>query len=105
MKMGKKKSAAFVVGAWVAIGAAFAGATFTYKLLEIIKTISMDEAAGFAVIQVVTYLFVAVGFFSLFIWSFLKGDFQDIESVKYRVLEMEEKACNMEKRLGHGRKN
>lgn len=97
MSIGKKEWAAFIVGAWVIFGVTFAGVTFVYKLLEIMQTIPMGEVAGFAVIQVITYLLVAVGFFLLFIWSFLKGDFKDIEKVKYRVLEMEEKAQEMER--------
>src|SRR3990167_7161325 len=93
----KKEWAAFIVGAWVILGVTFAAATFIYKLIEIMETVPMGEVAGFAIIQVITYLLVAIGFFSLFIWSFLKGDFKDIEKVKYRVLEMEETAQEMER--------
>lgn len=93
----KKEWAAFIVGAWVILGVTFAAVTFVYKLIEIMETIPMGEVAGFAVMQVITYLLVAIGFFSLFIWSFLKGDFKDIEKVKYKVLEMEEKAQEMER--------
>lgn len=95
----KKEWAAFIVGAWVILGVTFAGVTFVYKLIEIMETVPLGEVAGFAVIQVITYLLVAIGFFFLFIWSFLKGDFKDIEKVKYRVLEMEEKAQEMERSI------
>ncbi|MEE9614250.1 MAG: hypothetical protein V3W31_04760 [Thermodesulfobacteriota bacterium] len=89
-----------IVGTWVVLGVAFAGLTFAYKVYEIVNTIPRGEVVGFAVIQVITYLFVAVGFFFLFVWSFLKGDFKDVERAKYRVLEMEEKMVAEEKRLG-----
>jgi len=93
----KKEWAAFLVGTWGILGVTFAAGTFIYKLIEITETIPMNEVAGFAVMQVITYFLVAIGFFSLFIWSFLKGDFKDIEKVKYKVLEMEEKAQEMER--------
>ncbi|MBI4378694.1 MAG: cbb3-type cytochrome oxidase assembly protein CcoS [Nitrospinae bacterium] len=57
----------------------------------------MGEVTGFAVIQVITYLLIAIGFFFLFLWSFLKGDFKDMEKAKYRILEMEEKMREIER--------
>lgn len=89
-----------MIGVWVIGGVSFAGLTFAYKVYEIISTVPRGEVMGFAVIQVITYLLVAVGFFFLFVWSFLKGDFKDVERAKYRVLEMEEKMVAEEKRLG-----
>lgn len=94
----KREWTIFILGVWVILGVTFASLTFVYKVVEIIKTVPMGEVAGFAIIQVVTYLLVAIGFFCLFLWSFLKGDFKDIESTKYRVLEMEEKILEMERR-------
>jgi hypothetical protein len=40
---------------------------------------------------------VAIGFFFLFLRSFLKGDFKDLEGAKYRVLEMEERIREIER--------
>ncbi|MDH4101393.1 MAG: hypothetical protein OEV28_12565 [Nitrospirota bacterium] len=98
MKRSGKEWAAFFVGLWVIIGVAFAGLTFTWKVVEIVRTVPRGDVAGFAAIQVVTYVLVAIGFFCLFAWSFLKGDFKDLERAKYLVLEMEAKAEEMERR-------
>lgn len=97
MERNKKEWTALVLGTWVILGVTFASLTFVYKVIEVVNTVPRGEVAGFAVIQVVTYLLIAIGFFFLFVWSFLKGDFKDMENAKYRVLEMEEKALKMEK--------
>jgi cbb3-type cytochrome oxidase maturation protein len=89
-KRTKREWIALILGAWVVGGVAFAGGSFVYKIIEIVSTVPKGDAPGFAVIQVVTYLLVAVGFFFLFLWSFLKGDFKDLEGPKYRMLEREE---------------
>lgn len=98
MKRNKREWTVFILGAWVILGVTFASLTFSYKVIEFVKTVPRGEVAGFAAIQVITYLLIAIGFFFLFLWSFLKGDFKDIEKAKYRVLEMEEKMLEMEKR-------
>lgn len=97
MKRDKKEWTALVLGAWVISGVTFASLTFVYKVIEVLNTVPKGEMAGFAVMQVVTYLLIAIGFFFLFLWSFLKGDFKDTEKAKYKVLEMEEKALEMER--------
>lgn len=98
MKSDKKEWAVFILWTWVILGVTFASLTFSYKVIEFVKTVPRGEVAGFAAIQVITYLLIAIGFFFLFLWSFLKGDFKDMEKAKYRVLEMEEKMLEMEKR-------
>lgn len=98
MKRNKREWTVFILGAWVILGVTFASLTFSYKVIEFVKTVPRGEVAGFAAIQVITYLLIAIGFFFLFLWSFLKGDFKDMEKAKYRVLEMEEKMLEMEKR-------
>lgn len=98
MKKSGREWAAFFVGVWVILGVAFAAFTFTYKVVEIVRTVPRGDVVGFAAIQVVTYVLVSIGFFCLFVWSFLKGDFKDLERAKYLVLEMEAKAEEMERR-------
>ncbi len=94
----KKEWITLIMGSWVIGGVSFAALTFAYKVYEIVNTVPNGEMAGFAVMQVLTYLIVAIGFFFLFIWSFLKGDFAQWENCKYRVLEMEEKMRRIEER-------
>ncbi len=98
MRGKKKEWITFIMGTWVVFGVAFCGITFVYKVYEIVNTVPRGEMMGFAVIQVVTYLLVAMGFFFLFLWSFLRGDFSDLEASKYRILEMEERISEMERR-------
>ena len=97
MKKDKKEWAVFILWTWVISGVTFASLTFVYKFFEIVRTVPMGEVTGFAVIQVITYLLIAIGFFFLFLWSFLKGDFKDMEKAKYRILEMEEKMREIER--------
>ncbi|NPA52861.1 MAG: hypothetical protein GXO22_08195 [Aquificae bacterium] len=54
------------------------------------------ELKGFLV-EVITYVIALTGWFFLFIYSYLKGDFKDIEAPKYDVLELEEKIQQAEK--------
>ncbi len=97
-KRTKREWITLTMGFWVVAGISFAALTFAYKVYEIVNTVPNGEMAGFAVMQVLTYLIVAMGFFFLFIWSFLKGDFAQWEDCKYRVLEMEEKMKRIEER-------
>jgi hypothetical protein len=87
-----------LLGSWVVLGVTFAGITFVYKVVEMLRTIPRGDVAGFAVIQVITYLMISIGFFCLFLWSFVKGDFRDLERAKYLVLEMEQRAVEQEER-------
>ena len=97
-KRTRKEWITLIMGTWVIAGISFAALTFAYKVYEIVNTVPNGELMGFAVMQVLTYLIVAVGFFFLFIWSFLKGDFAQWEECKYRVLEMEERMRRIEER-------
>ncbi|HLG22641.1 MAG TPA: hypothetical protein VI382_07475 [Candidatus Manganitrophaceae bacterium] len=91
MKRGKKEWAVLILGIWVVLGVASSALTFMNKVIEIVQTVPNGEVAGFAVIQVGSYLLAALGFFCLFIWSFLRGDFKEMEKAKYQLLEIEEK--------------
>ena len=64
-----------------------AGCMFFFKLHEFLRTIKKDELAGFAFDPILTYGFVAVGFFLLLVWAFLTGQFKNVEGTKYEMLE------------------
>lgn len=66
---------------------AIAGCMFFFKLHEFLRTIKRDELAGFAFDPILTYAFVAMGFFFLLVWAFLSGQFRDIERTKHDMLE------------------
>lgn len=66
-----------------------AGTAFVFKLIEFIFTATSAGEASLAsfLIPVLNYLFVAAGFSLLFVWSFLRGQFRDVEAPKFRMLE------------------
>lgn len=64
-----------------------AGCLFFFKLHEFLSTIKKDELAGFAFDPIMTYGFVAMGFFCLLAWAFLSGQFRNVESAKHEMLE------------------
>lgn len=68
-----------------------AGSAFLFKLIEFysIATTSGPSALASFLIPVLNYLLVAAGFFCLFLWAYLAGQFRDMESAKYRMLEMQ----------------
>lgn len=68
-----------------------AGTAFVMKLYEFFYTAThggSDALASF-LIPVLNYLLVAAGFFSLFLWAYLTGQFRDLEAPKYRMLEIQ----------------
>jgi len=79
----------FVVGTIIA--------TRTVAYLE--AGMSGSELKGFLV-EVIAYVVALTGWLFLFIYSYMKGDFKDIESPKYEILEMEEKVVKAEKEGG-----
>ncbi len=58
-----------------------------------------SELKGFLV-EVIAYILALTGWLFLFIYSYLKGDFKDIEAPKYDILELEEKIVEEEKKGG-----
>ncbi len=64
-----------------------AGGMFFFKLHEFLRTIKKDELAGFAFDPILTYGFVALGFFFLLVWAFMTGQFKDIEKTKHEMIE------------------
>lgn len=64
-----------------------AGCMFFYKLFSFLKTNKKDELAGFAFDPIIVYALVATGFLFLLAWAYLSGQFRDIESPKWDMLE------------------
>jgi len=58
-----------------------------------------SELKGFLV-EVIAYVIGLTGWLMLFIYSYMKGDFKDIEGPKYEILELEEKIQKAEKEGG-----
>ena len=58
-----------------------------------------SELKGFLV-EVIAYIIALTGWLMLFIYSYMKGDFKDIEGPKYEILELEEKIVKAEKEGG-----
>ena len=69
-----------------------AGTAFLFKLYEFfhVATTSGSQALGSFLIPVLTYLIVAAGFFSMFMWAYTSGQFRDLEAPKYRMLEQQD---------------
>jgi len=65
-----------------------------------VRTVAYLEAGfemkGFLV-EVISYIIALTGWFFLFVYSYLKGDFKDIEAPKYDILDLEEKIQEVEK--------
>ena len=79
----------FVVGTIIA--------TRTVAYLE--AGMAGSELRGFLV-EVIAYIIALTGWLFLFLYSYLKGDFKDIEAPKYDILELEEKIIKAEKEGG-----
>lgn len=67
-----------------------AGTAFIFKLVEFTLTFTTNASVRFAIIPLLTYLIVASGFACLFVWSYLKGHYKDVEFAKYRMLQMQD---------------
>ncbi len=68
-----------------------AGSAFFMKLIEFYATATREGSDALAsfLIPVLNYLLVAAGFFCLFLWAYMSGQFRDLEAAKYRMLEMQ----------------
>lgn len=74
-----------------------AGTTFVFKLHAFLATARRDELLGFAGDPILTYGWVAAGFFLLLAWAFLTGQLSKLEDTKVRMLE---RALEQERREG-----
>jgi len=85
----RKKNKILLVFQWSVI--IIAGSGFTFKFIEFTYSIfkTGNDIVQFAITPIVMYILVAVGFFLLFIWTVLRGDYKDIERPKFRLFERE----------------
>ena len=85
----RKKNRALQAFQWSVI--IIAGSGFTFKFIEFTYSIfkTGNELVQFAVTPIVMYSFVALGFFMMFLWTVVRGDYKDIERPKYRLFERE----------------
>lgn len=92
----KRRNRPLVVFQWVVI--IVAGTGFSYKFVEFTYSIfkTGNEIVQFAVTPIVMYSCVAIGFFSMFMWTVVRGDYKDIERPKYRLFEREVELGNTE---------
>ena len=77
-------------------GCAIAALTFAFKIVEFIWTLDSPEAPGFALVPVITYFIVATGYVMLFAWSYLNGQFENMEQPKTTMLEREKELDRQE---------
>lgn len=87
MKRLRKEHWAAALVTLVVLGA---GGAFLYKMVQFARTVAQADIAGFAVIPITAYVLVGIGFTCLFVWALLRGEFNNIEKVKYDILEREE---------------
>ena len=75
-----------------------AGTAFILKLIEFFATAtrSGSDALASFLIPVLNYLLVAAGFFCLFLWAYLSGQFRDLEAPKLRMVEMQREIDHQE---------
>ncbi len=73
---------------WTVVG--LAGAGFLFKLVEFTLAAVTTDGLGFALVPVVSYVAVALGFTCIFLWSFTRGEYRDVEEPKHRMLRMQE---------------
>ena len=76
-----------------------AGGMFVFKLFSFLKTMTRSELEGFAADPILIYAFVAMGFLILLVWSYLTGQFKDIEGPKYEMFERFEEQERQEREL------
>jgi hypothetical protein len=65
-----------------------AGGGFCLKMIGFAATIAKDDAHGFGVVAMGLYLIGLLPIVFLTLWALFSGKFQDVESPKYRLLEL-----------------
>ena len=85
----RKQSKGIVIFEYAVI--LIAGGGFTFKFVEFTLSVLhvQNDAVNFAITPLVMYVSVALGFFLLFIWSILRGDYKETEYAKFRLFERE----------------
>ena len=81
-----------------------AGTAFTFKLIEFIHTATSEGSDALAsfLIPVLNYLLVAAGFMFLFFWALVTGQFKNVESAKFRMLELQDEIDRQELEARNG---
>lgn len=89
---GRPRSARNPLWVWIFLWSMtiLAGSGFIFKLIEFTLAWAKGGAASFAIVPVVSYLAVAAGFLCIFLWSFNRGEYKDVERAKYRMLELQD---------------
>lgn len=71
---------------------------FGDKLYQFFMVLVKNEEGGrFALVPLLTYLTVSLGFIFILVWGSLKGMLSDIEGPKYQMLEREDELDSAEK--------
>ncbi len=78
------------------------GISFFIKVGSYFMVEVEEGMSGFA-LPFFNYLFVALGFVSLFVWAFLRGHFRDINRPSQEMLEMERSFEDSDLREDEGR--
>jgi len=82
------KTTVLVVMSILILAPSMAG--FIAKFIEFIHTFQGEADGAFAITPMLNYLLASAGFFCMLIWAACNGMFQNIESPKHRMLEIEE---------------
>jgi len=85
----RRKNRSLVIFQWAVI--LIAGSGFIFKFIEFTSSIFKDDndLVQFAVTPIAIYSCVAIGFFLMFMWTVVRGDYKDIEKPKFRLFERE----------------
>ncbi len=75
-----------------------AGVPMSYRLISwaIVGTSANDDAHSVFIVITTTYLFGILTFASFFMWAFLRGEFSNIETSKYDMLDTDRKYDRIE---------
>lgn len=68
-----------------------AGTLFLSKVFEFALSLTDMKLFGFAVMPLINYTMVALGFLALLVWAFLSGQFSDVERTKVEFLDDQER--------------
>jgi hypothetical protein len=74
----------------MAVGIVLTGLAFAYKLAGFIWALTSADFQGTFDVGITVYLAVAAGWGCLLVWSWLTGNFTDMERTKLDVLRQEE---------------
>lgn len=73
---------------------------FGARMLEFIRTYASADGGGFAIVPILNYTLVSIGFICLLVWAVAHGMFRDIEKPKHTLLEQEDRLDEHERTQG-----